>query len=84
MNWRIIIPPDLQQQVWALPAEDRDAFMALVQQLRQDPDAATGPYGEEDTGPVRVRSAAAGTVIAVLTVNDITGNVSFMAITHVG
>lgn len=83
MTWRVIVPPDIQQQFWALPGDARDALMDLIQRLRQDPEAATTPYGHEDDGPVRMRTAATGTIIAVVTINDTTGNVSLMQLTHI-
>ncbi|MGW7071842.1 hypothetical protein ACWGII_30730 [Streptomyces sp. NPDC054855] len=80
MTWRVIIPPDLQQEVWGMSPATGDAVLNLVQRLRTDPDAATGPFGHEDTGPERVRQAAADNAIVVVIISDTTGNVTFQRV----
>lgn len=83
MTWHVILPPDIQQDVWALAPEDRDAVLALIGRLRRNPLDATEPYGE-DSKPVSMRTAASGNVIAVVLVNEITERVSFVQITTIG
>ncbi|KUL62422.1 hypothetical protein [Streptomyces sp. NRRL S-1521] len=60
-----------------MPAPTRDAIFTLVQDLRADPDKATSAYGHEDTGPERMRQAAAGNAIVLVLISDTTGNVTF-------
>lgn len=84
MNWRVIVPPDLQQEIWKLPAPERDGLVGLFAQLQHDPHAVTMPYGVEDIGPVRMRSAAVGSVIAVLVINEASGNVTLMQVAYSG
>lgn len=83
MTWNVTLPPDIQQDIWALAPEDRDSVMTLIGRLRSDPLAATEPYGEESK-PVSMRTAAAGDIIAVVLVNEITERVSFVQITAIG
>lgn len=80
--WHVILPTDVQQDVWALAPADRDALLALVDRLRRDPFAATTPYGE-DTKPVSMRCAGSGNILAVVLVNELTERVTFMRITAV-
>jgi hypothetical protein len=82
VTYRVIVPPDLQQEIWQLPAGDRGQLVDLFAQLQTNPDAATVPYGADDAGPVRMRTAAVGNVIAVVLVNETTGNVTLMQLTH--
>ena len=84
MSWRVIVPPDLQQEIWKLPAPERDGLVGLFGLLQADPHGATMPYGVDEPGPVRMRSAVVGSVIAVLVINETSGNVTLMQVAYSG
>ncbi|MEU2603237.1 type II toxin-antitoxin system RelE family toxin [Streptomyces albus] len=81
MTWRVNIPPDIQQQVWALPGDGRDSVLSLIDDLRADPHKHTEKLTQYDDGPVRMHTAAKGLVLATVTINDTTGVVTFMKLT---
>ncbi|MFE9382346.1 hypothetical protein ACFYMO_03780 [Streptomyces sp. NPDC007025] len=81
MTWRVIIPTDIQQQVWALPDDGRDSVLSLIDDLRADPHNATQKLTRYDDGPVHMRTAAKDLVLVTITINDTTGVVTFMELT---
>lgn len=80
MTYRLIIPPGIRRQIETLPVEDRRSLDSLFNDLQADPDRHTGPYGMEDDGPIRMRSAGRGGIIAVVIINDLTVNVTLVQV----
>lgn len=82
--WRFTRSPHALDLIGSLPLEDQLALFDLIPRLEENPDAATEPYGIEDTGPIRMRQAAIGNTIAVFLINETTRRITLVQVTHAG
>ncbi|MFH9426393.1 type II toxin-antitoxin system RelE/ParE family toxin [Streptomyces sp. NPDC017529] len=80
MTYRLVVPPSIRRQIEKLPLETQRALHALFRDLREDPDRHSGPYGLEDDGPVRMRSAGRAGAIAVVLISDLSVTVTVVSV----
>lgn len=80
MTYRLIVQPSIRRQIEKLPLETQRALHALFRDLQEDPDRHTGPYGLEDDGPVRMRSAGRAGAITVVLISDPTATVTVIGV----
>lgn len=81
VTYTLVIPADVRREIEAFPLHVRARLDGLFVDLREDPDRHTGPHGLEDTGPVRMRSAGRGGILAVVLISDLTVTVTLVRVT---
>lgn len=79
MTYHLIVPPDLRRDIMRQPLDTQRTLFQLLQAIRDNPDAATVPYGEDvPDSPVRMRTGARGNLIAIVLINDHTITVTLV------
>jgi hypothetical protein len=83
VRYRLIVPPDLRRDIVSLPVETQRTVYGLLNAIRDDPDGATVPYGQDvPDSPIRMRTGARGDVIAIVIINDLTITVTLVDYTR--
>lgn len=72
MTYQLTVPPSLRGRILDLPADDRAEILALFDRLTDDPEQATGIYGQHVPGPVQMRTAGLTRLVVIVLVNEIT------------
>ncbi|MEU2724040.1 hypothetical protein [Streptomyces smyrnaeus] len=80
MTYRLIIPPDIRRQIQQLTLEDQHTLDQLLRDIQADPESHTGAYGENTDGPIQMRSAGRGNILAVIIVNQLTINITLVQV----
>jgi hypothetical protein len=79
VKYHLIVPPDLRRDIMGQPVHKQRALFTLLQDIREDPDQHTVPYGEDvPDSPVRMRTGARSTIIAIVVINDHTITVTLV------